>query len=38
MIRPEDLAESVRFLLRLSPNCVVGELVFRRPGGEGLPG
>jgi NADP-dependent 3-hydroxy acid dehydrogenase YdfG len=31
MIRVEDIAESVRFLLRLSPNCVVPELIFRRP-------
>jgi short-subunit dehydrogenase len=32
MIRPEDIAESVRFLLRTSPNCVVPELMFIRPG------
>jgi NAD(P)-dependent dehydrogenase (short-subunit alcohol dehydrogenase family) len=32
MIRPEDIAEGVRFLLRLSPNCVVPEIVFLRPG------
>jgi NAD(P)-dependent dehydrogenase (short-subunit alcohol dehydrogenase family) len=32
MIRPEDVAEGVRFLLGLSPNCVVPELVFQRPG------
>jgi NAD(P)-dependent dehydrogenase (short-subunit alcohol dehydrogenase family) len=32
MIRPEDIAESVRFLLRMSPNCVVPEIVFQRPG------
>ncbi len=32
MIRPEDIAEAVRFLLRLSPNCVVPEIVFQRPG------
>jgi NAD(P)-dependent dehydrogenase (short-subunit alcohol dehydrogenase family) len=31
MIRPEDIAESVRFLLRLSPACVVPEIVFQRP-------
>ena len=31
MIRVEDIAESVRFLLRLSPNCIVPELIFRRP-------
>lgn len=32
MIRPEDVAEAVRLLLRLSPNCVIPELVFQRPG------
>jgi NAD(P)-dependent dehydrogenase (short-subunit alcohol dehydrogenase family) len=32
MIRPEDVGESVRFLLRTSPNCVVPEIVFQRPG------
>jgi NAD(P)-dependent dehydrogenase (short-subunit alcohol dehydrogenase family) len=31
MIRTEDIAESVRFLLRLSPNCIVPEIVFQRP-------
>ena len=32
MIRPGDIAEAVRFLLRTSPNCVVPEIVFQRPG------
>jgi NAD(P)-dependent dehydrogenase (short-subunit alcohol dehydrogenase family) len=32
MIRPEDVAEAVRLLLRLSPNCVIPEFVFQRPG------
>jgi NAD(P)-dependent dehydrogenase (short-subunit alcohol dehydrogenase family) len=32
MMRPEDVAEAVRFILRLSPNCVVPEIVFQRPG------
>ncbi len=32
MLRPEDLSESVRFLLRVSPACVVPEIVFQRPG------
>jgi NAD(P)-dependent dehydrogenase (short-subunit alcohol dehydrogenase family) len=32
MIRPEDIAESVRFLLRTSPACIVPEIVFQRPG------
>ena len=36
MIFPEDIAESVRFLLRTSPNCLVPELVFTRP--DELPG
>ena len=31
MIRPEDLAESVRFLLRTSPSCLVPEVVMMRP-------
>lgn len=31
MIQPADLAESVRFLLRISKNCVVPEIVFLRP-------
>ena len=32
MMRPEDVAEAVRFILRLSPNCVVPEIIFQRPG------
>lgn len=35
MIKTEDIAEAVRFLLRVSPNCHVPEIVFTRPG-EGL--
>src|SRR5215212_9650447 len=35
MIRPEDLGEAVRFLLRTSRNCHVPEIVFTRPG-EGV--
>jgi NAD(P)-dependent dehydrogenase (short-subunit alcohol dehydrogenase family) len=31
MIRPEDIAEAVRFLLRTSPACIVPEIVFQRP-------
>jgi NAD(P)-dependent dehydrogenase (short-subunit alcohol dehydrogenase family) len=31
MIRPEDIAEGARFLLRLSPACVVPEIIFQRP-------
>ena len=32
MIRPEDLGEAVRFLLRTSRYCLVPEIVFMRPG------
>ncbi|MGH2833083.1 MAG: SDR family NAD(P)-dependent oxidoreductase [Solirubrobacteraceae bacterium] len=32
MIRTEDIAESVRFLLRTSPTCIVPEIMFTRPG------
>ena len=32
MIRPGDIAEAFRFLLRTSPACVVPEIVFQRPG------
>ena len=38
MIRTQDIAEAVRMLLRLSPGCVVPELIFTAPGGAlGLP-
>lgn len=36
MIRPEDIAEAARLLLRLSPYCLVPEIVFQRVG-EGTP-
>jgi NAD(P)-dependent dehydrogenase (short-subunit alcohol dehydrogenase family) len=32
MIQPEDIAESILFLLRTSPHCVVPEVQFIRPG------
>ncbi|HZG48654.1 MAG TPA: SDR family oxidoreductase [Thermoleophilaceae bacterium] len=32
MIQPEDIAESIRFLLKTSPHCVVPEIQFLRPG------
>jgi NAD(P)-dependent dehydrogenase (short-subunit alcohol dehydrogenase family) len=32
MIRTSDIAEALRFMLRLSPNCVIPEIVFERPG------
>jgi NAD(P)-dependent dehydrogenase (short-subunit alcohol dehydrogenase family) len=38
MIRPEDLAEAVRFLLRTSRYCVVPEIVFLRPDEAGQGG
>jgi short-subunit dehydrogenase len=31
MIRPTDIAEALRFLLRVSSNCVVPEIIFGRP-------
>jgi NAD(P)-dependent dehydrogenase (short-subunit alcohol dehydrogenase family) len=31
MIRPEDIAEAVRYLLKVSPACVVPEMMFVRP-------
>jgi NAD(P)-dependent dehydrogenase (short-subunit alcohol dehydrogenase family) len=37
MIRPEDIGEAVRFLLRTSRNCHIPEIVFTRPG-EGIGG
>ena len=32
MIQPEDISESVRLLLKLSPACVIPEIMFQRPG------
>jgi short-subunit dehydrogenase len=32
MLRTSDIAEALRFMLRVSPNCVVPEIVFQRPG------
>jgi NAD(P)-dependent dehydrogenase (short-subunit alcohol dehydrogenase family) len=32
MIRPEDVAEAVRYMLKLSPACVIPEMMFVRPG------
>jgi short-subunit dehydrogenase len=32
MLRPEDISEAVRFMLRLSPAAVIPEIVFQRPG------
>lgn len=39
MIRPEDIAEAVRYLLGTSPGCVIPEIRFEQPGGGlGIPG
>jgi len=32
MIRPDDIAQALRFLLSVSPACVVPEIIFQRPG------
>jgi NAD(P)-dependent dehydrogenase (short-subunit alcohol dehydrogenase family) len=37
MIQPDDIAEAVLFLLRTSPNCIVPEVMFIRPG-DGIEG
>ena len=38
MITPRDIAESVRYLLKTSPGCVIPEIQFLQPGGGPLPG
>jgi NAD(P)-dependent dehydrogenase (short-subunit alcohol dehydrogenase family) len=38
MITTTDIAEMVRALLKLSPGCVVPEIIFDRPGGGLVPG
>ncbi len=37
MITPQDIAESVRYLLKTSPGCVVPEIQFLQPGGGAIP-
>jgi short-subunit dehydrogenase len=32
MLKTSDVAEAVRFLLRVSSKCVIPEIVFQRPG------
>ncbi len=32
MIKTPDIAEALRFLLRLSPACIIPEIIFERPG------
>jgi NAD(P)-dependent dehydrogenase (short-subunit alcohol dehydrogenase family) len=36
MLKPSDISEAVRFILRTSPACVVPEIVFQRPGDAAL--
>lgn len=36
MIKTGDIAEAVRFLLRVSPACVIPEIIFERPGEAAL--
>ena len=38
MMRPEDMAAAVRFLLEVSPGCMVPEIQFEQPGGLQIPG
>jgi hypothetical protein len=39
MIQATDVAEAVRMLLRLTPGCVIPEIIFQAPGSvpAGLP-
>jgi NAD(P)-dependent dehydrogenase (short-subunit alcohol dehydrogenase family) len=32
MLRTSDIAAGLRFVIRLSPNCVIPEIIFQRPG------
>ncbi len=32
MMRPEDIAEAARLLLKVSPACLIPEIIFERPG------
>jgi hypothetical protein len=32
MLRTSDITEALRFMLRVSPTCVVPEIIFQRPG------
>jgi hypothetical protein len=32
MLRTSDMAEALRFLLRVSRACVIPEVIFQRPG------
>ena len=34
MIKTSDIAEALRFVLRVSPACVVPEIIFQRPGDD----
>ena len=37
MIQTSDLAEAVRFLLKLTPGCVVPEIAFEQPADGTIP-
>jgi NAD(P)-dependent dehydrogenase (short-subunit alcohol dehydrogenase family) len=32
MLKTSDIAEALRFVLRVSPACLIPEIVFQRPG------
>jgi hypothetical protein len=32
MLKTSDIAEALKFMLRVSPACLVSEIVFQRPG------
>ena len=36
MLRTSDITAAIRFILHVSPACVVPEIVFNRPGGAAL--
>ncbi|MDP2711437.1 MAG: SDR family oxidoreductase [Solirubrobacteraceae bacterium] len=38
MIQTSDVVASVRMLLALTPGCVIGEIIFERPAGDGSLG
>ncbi len=37
MIRPEDIAGAVKYLLSVSPGCMIPEIRFEQPGGISIP-
>jgi hypothetical protein len=32
MLKTSDIAEALKFMLRVSPACLISEIVFQRPG------